>query len=237
MEERLKIAVCDDVKEDREGLKRDLSEIWAEAEIVTFADGAEVLGHFQRGDFFDLVFLDIIMGEKDGIEVGRKLRRFAPDIAIVYVSCSREFGPEAFENNALHYLTKPYQTEGLREVEKRFSEKRKAVVHLEKGNQEIPLHMIGYIESAHNNLEIHLITGKVLTVRSSLWKFMDNLDERFLRINRGVVVNMEAVDKMNTMSCELMGMTFMLGRKDRAENRKRYREWLFQTALEGGSGV
>lgn len=234
--EQLRIAVCDDVEADREHLIKDLQMIWGATDIISFDDGKELLGQIQKGIFFDLIFLDIIMPQDSGIEIGKKIHQFYPDTEIVYVSSSREFGPEAFETDALHYLVKPYQIEHLQEVSRRFRrmKEKKAVVHLKSGGQEIPFHMMGYIESAHNNLVIHLINGNTFTIRSSLMEFMDTLDERFLRINRGVIVNMEAIDKMGAESCEVMGMTFMLGRKDRAENRKQYREWLFQTALEGG---
>ena len=60
---------------------------------------------------------------------------------------------------------------------------------------------------------------------------MEKLDERFLRINRGVIVNMEAVEKMNTQSCEIAGVTFMLSRKTRAESRKKYNDYMFEAAM------
>ena len=62
---------------------------------------------------------------------------------------------------------------------------------------------------------------------------MEKLDDRFLRINRGVIVNMEAIERMNGDSCEIGGITFMLSRRERAENRRRYNDWLFKIAMGG----
>lgn len=234
----MNIAVCDDEKEDREELCRDIREIWSEAQINAFENGMEVFRKIQQGSYFDLIFLDIVMEQGDGIETGREIRRYFPGIELVYISNSREFGPEIYELNALHYLVKPYTREKLDEVKHRFlvrSERRKrAVVHLgREKQQDIPLHMITYIESSHNNLLIHLITGSEVKIRGSIQSFMERLDERFLRINRGVIVNMESIEQMSADSCEIMGMTFMLSRKEKTENRKKYNDWLFRSAMGG----
>ena len=234
--EQMKIAVCDDVKDDRDKLKNDLADVWVDAAIDTYESGYDVLRQVQKGMNYDLIFMDIIMKQGDGIEAGREILRYFPETEIVYISTSREFGPEAFELDALHYIIKPYEPKVLREVKRRYvrMKEKKAVVHLKKDQQqEIPFHMIAYIESAHNNLLIHLITGATLKIRGSIQSFMEALDERFLRINRGIVVNMEAIDKMKTDSCEVAGVTFMLSRKERAENKKKYNDWLFKNAMGG----
>ena len=77
-----------------------------------------------------------------------------------------------------------------------------------------------------------MATGAVIKVRESLQMFMTNLDDRFLRINRGVIVNMEAVERMNTDSCEVEGMVFMLSRRQRAENRRKYNDYIFKHYME-----
>ena len=72
----------------------------------------------------------------------------------------------------------------------------------------------------------------MVRVRGSLQEVMKNLDERFLRINRGVIVNMEAVDRMNTDSCEVGGMIFMLSRRQRADSRRKYNDYIFRHYME-----
>lgn len=236
----MNIAVCDDEREDREELCRDLTEIWENAQIHGFENGVDVVRKIRQGSYYDLIFMDIIMEQSDGIMTGKEIRRYYPGIELVYISNSREFGPEIYELNALHYLVKPYTREKLEEVKIRFlkrrERRRKAVIHLGREKQkDIPLHMITYIESSHNNLLIHLITGSEVKIRGSLRGFMDRLDERFLRINRGVIVNMESIEQMGTDSCEIAGITFMLSRKGKAENKRKYSDWLFNSVMGGWS--
>ena len=230
----MKIIVCDDVKEDREELRQKVEKIWPHTQVEEISSGEELLGNIRRGESYDLIFLDIYMDSVSGIDAGKWIHDNFPEMNMVFVSSSRDFGPELFQINAMHYLVKPYGLEELKEVKRRLLQRREkdAVIRLDgREKEEIPFQRITYIESSHNNLEIHFFSGGMITVRDSIRNFMEKLDDRFLRINRGVVVNMDAVEKMNSDSCEIAGLTFMLSRKTRHESRKKYNDFLFQRAM------
>lgn len=237
----IKIAVCDDVESERLQLMESIREIWENAEVYGFGDGQQVLQNIQRGMGYDLVFLDIYMEQMGGLDAGKWIHDNFPEIQMVFISNSREFGPEIFELNALHYLVKPYNREALEEVKQRFHDRqgKERVLSLQnrQTTQDIPFQRISYIESVHNNLLIHLITGAVIKIRGSLGEFAEGLDNRFIRINRGIVVNMDVIEKMHIDSCEIAGMTFMLSRKKRTETRKKYYDYLFESAMYVNSGV
>lgn len=231
---QMRILVCDDMRNDRENLVQNIKSVWPGAAVEEAADGGEVIEKVRKGQVYDLIFLDIYMDHLDGIEAGKWIYENFPGMYLVFVSESRDFGPELFEINALHYLVKPCRREDLWEVRRRFAERERKDAVVQVGNRDkddIPFQMITYIESVHNNLEIHLLSGGMVTVRNSLQNFMEKLDDRFLRINRGIAVNMDAVEKMNTDSCEICGMTFMLSRKTRQESRKKYNDFLFASVV------
>ncbi|MGI6012022.1 MAG: LytR/AlgR family response regulator transcription factor [Ruminococcus sp.] len=228
----MNIAICDDNQKERRELRNMLEKAWKNAEITESGDGRELLNLMEMGKDFDLVFLDVFMKQMGGIETGRVIRSQYPKAEIVLVSVSREFGPEAFELNAFYYLVKPYQESLIRKVKERYQKINNFQIEIYDVNsrqmQKIPYHKITYIESMRNYLYIHMISGSFVKVRESLQNFMEELDDRFLRINRGVIVNMEAVEKMNNDSCEVDGVTFMLSRRQRSENRRKYSDFLFQ---------
>lgn len=232
----MRIAVCDDNKRECSELSEMLNLVWPDAQLDLFYGGQELLSQIDTGKIFDLVFLDIFMEEISGIETGKRIRKYHPEIEIVLISVSREFGPEAFELNAFYYLVKPCQRELLQKIKERFQKKivPKLTIYdvRSRQEQEVPYQKITYIESMHNYLYIHMMTGAVIKVRESLQTFMTNLDDRFLRINRGVIVNMEAVERMNTDSCEVDGMVFMLSRRQRTENRRKYNDYIFKHYME-----
>ncbi len=232
----MKIAVCDDNEKERSQLSELLEVVWPDAQVFLFGDGEEILSQIRTGKSYDLVFLDIFMEKVGGIEAGKQIRELYPETEVVLVSVSREFGPEAFELNAFYYLVKPYEEELLRKVKERFQTKMVPKVTIydvgSRQEQKIPFQKITYIESMHNYLYIHTVAGAAVKVRESLQMFLTHLDDRFLRINRGVIVNMEAVERMNTDSCEVDGMVFMLSRRQRAENRRKYNDYIFKHYME-----
>ena len=87
-----KIIVCDDEKRDREELVRDIKEVWQDPVVEEAQSGEEVLRKLGKDGDYDFVFLDIYMDGMNGIETGRKIRGEFPDIPLVFVSSSREFG-------------------------------------------------------------------------------------------------------------------------------------------------
>lgn len=232
----MRVAICDDDRKDARSLKESLEDIWSGVKIDEYEDGNRLIEVQEAEGSYDLIFLDIFMKESNGICIGRKIKERWPDTELVLISSSKEFGAEAFEMNALFYLVKPHKRELLQEIKSRFQKKHVSKVTIydsaSRQNQDIPYHRITYIESLHNYLYIHLVTGMTVKTRSGVTEFMERLDERFLRINRGVIVNMEAVEKMNLDSCQIDGVTFVLSRRQRVENRKKYHDYIFQYYMD-----
>ena len=217
----MRIAVCDDVQADLDEMRHQLMETWQDAKIDTFIRSTELLPRIKSGVRYDLVFLDIIMKPENGIVLGHRIMQEVPDSKLVYVSNSREYGPEIYELNIFYYLLKPCDAEKLEAIRKRFQkyQERRVVVRLSKDHSEdLPYHRISYRETDHHNLLIHLTNGSFLQIRESMQRFMENLDERFLRVNRGTIVNMEAIERMDRDSCRVEGIIFMHMKDDHMRN-------------------
>lgn len=61
----------------------------------------------------DLVFLDIQMGGKTGLEVAKELMDLELEPIVVFVTAYDEYALDAFTVNAVDYLLKPYEEERL----------------------------------------------------------------------------------------------------------------------------
>ena len=82
-------------------------------EALNGEEGAKLYGKFP----VDLVITDILMPEKDGVEVLLELRSDHPDIkAIVISGEGQEFLPAAEEFGALRTLSKPFKPSKLIQV-------------------------------------------------------------------------------------------------------------------------
>jgi DNA-binding response OmpR family regulator len=106
------VLIAEDDIHTREGLAQVLR---AEGYYVaTAADGQSALAQFEtrRPDF---VCLDIMMPQKSGYEVCRRIREAAPDVPIIFISAKSEEVDKlaGFELGADDFIEKPF---GVREV-------------------------------------------------------------------------------------------------------------------------
>ena len=71
----MKIAICDDNKEDCKKLKEDLITVWNEKEIDEYYNGQSLIYRIEDGENYDVIFLDIFLEETDGIKLGRRIQQ------------------------------------------------------------------------------------------------------------------------------------------------------------------
>ncbi len=100
----LRVAICDDEKEMRETICGFLRK-YSSVEAVACFDCGEAF--LQKRGHFDLVFLDIDMDDIDGIETGRRIRKWDKQIYIVYVTHLPDYQKYAMGVHAFGYLEKP----------------------------------------------------------------------------------------------------------------------------------
>ena len=62
----------------------------------------------------DLIFIDIMMPEINGLDAAERLQGILPDTQIVFVTAHDDFAIRAFELNAIDYVLKPPEAERLR---------------------------------------------------------------------------------------------------------------------------
>ena len=124
----MRIAIVDDIASERETLKKRITgqavRLSLDAAILDYTSGPDFLSD-ARKEHFDLVFLDIYMGNENGMDTANHLRRFDSDCLLVFTTTSPDHALEGFRVRALHYLVKPYQEADLAalfdEIIKRFS--------------------------------------------------------------------------------------------------------------------
>ena len=107
-----RIAICDDVEVERFVLKRQLMVYFQtngrEAQIQEYESGESLLADIEEGYIWpDLIFLDIYMGDLNGMDTARKLRDLGVKAPIVFLTASPDFALESYEVEASGYLLKP----------------------------------------------------------------------------------------------------------------------------------
>ncbi|MGC8874490.1 MAG: ATP-binding protein, partial [Chloroflexia bacterium] len=103
-----------------------------------------------RQESYDLLLLDVRMPQIDGLELMRRVRQFAPDIAIVVMTgyASVEAAIEAVKQGASDFLPKPFQLDNLRlavsgalakQALAREEARSKALMHLVQASEKLAL--------------------------------------------------------------------------------------------------
>lgn len=102
--------VVDDEAPLREQLKSRLKQAWPELEIIAEAANGITAIEEAENRQPDIIFLDIRMPGKNGIEAASTL---AKNALLVFVTAYDEYAIQAFERGAMDYLLKPVDLERL----------------------------------------------------------------------------------------------------------------------------
>lgn len=107
----MNIAICDDNNMFRDALEKHLSTYFEEKSISLnffhFSCGEDLL---DSNILFDLVFLDVEMGEINGIVTGKQLKAKNPHNIIFVITSYEGYLDDAFKINAFRFLSKPLNT-------------------------------------------------------------------------------------------------------------------------------
>jgi len=129
--EPMNILLIDDDQSLRKSLRLGLEMM--NHKVTEARDGAqaqELLGHRQ----FDVAFLDLRLGQEEGLDVLPALLKLAPGLSVIMVTAyaTIETAVEAMRRGALDYLPKPFTPNQLRVVLERVSSLRRLRSHVEE---------------------------------------------------------------------------------------------------------
>ena len=200
----LSIAVCDDEVIEccnmEKRIKRVMEEMKIPCIIRQFRSGGELL---QTLESFDIVFLDIIMQEMDGMKTAQLFRRKAFDKILIFVSSSREYVFEAYDVEAFQYLLKPVEDRKLKNVLQKAVQKTERrsqefiIVSRERQKKKLFLDDIYYFEIKGRIVDVHGLEG-IFTYYGQIGELEDKLqDKGFFRCHKSYLVNLKHVDGYN----------------------------------------
>lgn len=237
-EEIVRIAVLDDDRQETEALEEALRGWDPTRSAECFADGASPLAAAKVQPPFTVAFIDIYLPKENGVDIAKELVSLSPRTDVVFVTTSREHAVQAFEVGAVHYLVKPVTTGGIREAFSRIAAKwakPRPILSVKVGKallSEFLENIVG-ISSRDHAVEIELASGETFMVNCGSSELLPQLDERFLNVRRGYVVNMEYIESMGAESCTLRsGEAVLLSRKGRTSLRETYNRWVFSRLAE-----
>lgn len=192
------ISVIDDNTADTEYISA-LVAHWADAaghiaHILTFPSAEAFLFQYEEEKEFDILLLDIEMGEMNGVDLAKRIRLENDAVQIVFITGYPDFIAEGYEVDALHYLMKPVSYEKL------YAVLQKAAAYLEKAEKRlrviydhstelVPFSRILYVEAQKQYVLIHTF-DETYRIKQSFSKIQEELNEFFYKCQRSFCVNL-----------------------------------------------
>ncbi len=184
-----KIAICDD-----EPLHIDkIRSILLDEETDNYTKPANLLNAITAGKRYDVLFLDIMMPEIDGISLARELRELDEDMLIVFITSKIEFMQTGYEVKAFRYLLKDQIDTGLpkiwKDIEKELLDRADTyfTYEFERKTYRYPCRDILYLESNLRRIILHTNRDT-----AALYGKLDDLAIKypmFVRIHKSFLVN------------------------------------------------
>ncbi len=239
----MRIAMADDSVSDIEHLKTELvkglSEFGYTSELMDcFSNGNELVKVFEAGKY-DLVFLDIYMGDVNGIDTATEIRRKDNDVRLIFCTSSNDYAAQSYQLSADYYLLKPYTSEDVRKMLRLIDlekyERQRMVEFPDKSR--CRLHDILYTEYSNHKITIHLTGGEEHCVWTSHTEMENILCSKgdFFTCTKGVMVNLEKLVSFEEDSVKLdTGDLVPVSRARRPELRKAHSDYVMRTLQKGG---
>lgn len=191
----MKIALIDDDIDFIEYFKKCLYASWKEdLYIDTYSNVTDQLLMCD----YDIVFLDVLLEEKESFSFGKKIKETNNKTTLVYISNYDHFVYESYRQDVFFFIRKSTLQKDLidffdkyKTIKKRISES--ITIKFMGSEFQIPQNKIVYVESQRNKLMITTEQG-IYSTYLSLSKLNQMLDEnRFYRFNHHIILNFDHV--------------------------------------------
>ena len=112
-----KIAFCDDDVSVLDEMQRLMEQYCAERdckiEYNIFNHPFDLVAEIEKGNRYDILFMDVLMPGENGIEAATEIRKYDKNVKIIFVTSSSEFAVQSYVIGAYYYQLKPIWAESF----------------------------------------------------------------------------------------------------------------------------
>jgi two-component system response regulator AlgR len=202
----LKVLIVDDEALARHRLRTLLADCHSPAALVAAeAANANQALECLRRQTFDLALIDIHMPGADGLTLAQALRSTPQPPAVVFVTAYAEHAVQAFELEALDYLTKPVRLQRLQatlQKIERLGQTQRApapdlpeevlIIQERCRTERVPLSQVLYLKAELKYITVGTARRSYI-LEGSLSELEEKYASQFLRIHRNALVARHAV--------------------------------------------
>lgn len=230
----MRIAICDDEKNIRELIASKVRKQYPESEIIFFSSGEELLLSDMH---IDILFLDIQMSGRNGIETAKEFRKNNKTVMIIFVTAMEEYVFQAFDVGAFHYIVKPIDDEKFSSILERAieewnsknngvkeTEDKYVMINSNGVHTRVRVDEIIYAEVFNRKVVIHKM-DETIEYYGKLSDLESVAGDSFFRPHRAYLINFKYVEKYNATTIYLEKGTVLMAKQNYPEFVKKYMKY------------
>jgi len=230
----VRIAICDDEKYIRELIGNKVTVQYPEVEIVLYPSGEELL---LSDKHIDILFLDIQMPGRNGMETARELRKKDKNVILIFVTAVEEYVFQAFDVGAFHYIIKPIDDVKFADVLRKAVEELNSKCVKEKTPEEkyvminnagvhskVLIEDIVYAEVFNRKIVIHKL-NEAIEYYGKLSDLEALAGDNFFRPHRAYLINFKYVVKYDATTIYLETGSVLMAKQNYPVFVKKYMKY------------
>lgn len=202
----MKIAICDDEKLYRIKVKKNIYKTFKnlkiDGKIFEYESGENLVKDIEKKQF-DLIILDIVMNDMDGINTAKEIREIDKKVCIVFLTNYNQYAIQGYGLNIYRYLIKNLDEEKITKIISNIYEEKKIKTIVLKSQKEVmsfDLSSIYFFEVNNRIITMHYEINREYKTREFYGK-LDDLEvqlkgDSFFRSHRSYIVNIKKIRKI-----------------------------------------
>jgi len=195
----LNIAICDDSHGDMTRLENHISQYMKDKlhTLTTYSDSESLLNDLAEKPF-NIIFMDIVIHEANGIEITSKINQLQPDAQVIYQSSNMGFFRNVYKTNHIYFLLKPVEyMDFSRAIEKAVKNLERLYIVIEN-KEKFKCGDIIYIELINHDMVFYFKNGDFVSVRAKTKELLKLLPSQFVRCHKSFIVNIDCISSYNS---------------------------------------
>tara|TARA_R110002050_G_scaffold44430_2_gene105897 strand:- start:70 stop:804 length:735 start_codon:yes stop_codon:yes gene_type:complete len=221
---KLRCIIVDDSSMQRTAIARMVNNHPNLALVAEYCNAIEAKNGLKNYDI-DLIFLDVEMPIINGFDL---LESLDNPPQVILITGNPDYALKAFDYNVTDYLYKPISLARFDASVKRAVAKYEQINKLDEEEEyifvksnlrqrKVVLNEINWVEALGDYIKLVTTEGNVV-ILSTMKSFEQKLPkDKFLRIHKSYIVNLEKVEKFNSKKVEVAGTSVPLSRNKKTE--------------------
>lgn len=221
------VLICDNNPILSSDLQAQIASLYPDTFTIACCSSAEALRAEIAHKAPNIVLLDVLLGEENGIELAKNLFPHGSGVAVIFITGYIEYCTDVYETDHIYFLLKPIQPEQLRRALDKALAALSEVpgdfpVQINNTIRRVEISSVYSIESFYRKLRIRM-AGEVLECYGSIAELPDNVRQSMIHCHKSFLVNPEHIRTLDRSTFLLTdGTTVPISRNRYAESRQAF---------------